>query len=150
MLPAMFRQIITIELDGLTAGDYLSCLRDPEPCALGHALRSVTVRAEPLGSTVEALLVWNHGAPGARAAAHAAGLPVVAEVVAIESREIEAVPAPEPHTERTRRVTVPAPRRDPRGPLARRLGALADRAAARLAATAHPAPRPQPLVLRWA
>ena len=76
----MPRQILTIQLDGLTAGDYLAHLRDPEPAALGHALRSIVLRAEPLGDVVQATLEWDGAAPAPRAAARAAGLPVVAEV----------------------------------------------------------------------
>jgi hypothetical protein len=87
----MPRQILTFELDGLTAGDYLAHVADPEPFALGNRLQSVTVRAEPLGDTVEAVLVWDGPVPAPCAAAQAAGLPWVAEVRALESRGTEGV-----------------------------------------------------------
>jgi hypothetical protein len=83
----MPRQIITIELDGLTAGDYLAHVCDPEPPALGHGLTSVALRADPFGSTIEAVLTWEDCVPVPRVAAPAAGLPLVAEVVAVESAE---------------------------------------------------------------
>ena len=79
----MPRQILTLRLDGITAADYLAHFRDPEPAALGHALRSVDVRAEPLGDTIEAVLVWEETVPAPCAAAQASGLPRVAEVVSI-------------------------------------------------------------------
>lgn len=83
----MLRQLLTIELDGLTAGDYLGHLSDPEPTALGHGLRSVAVRAEPLGTRVDVVLEWEAvAAPDACAAAQAAGLPFVGEAVSLESR----------------------------------------------------------------
>ena len=134
----MPRQILRIELDGLTAGDYLAHLRDPEPPALGFGLRSVAVRAEPRGDTVEATLVWNETAPAARLAAQGAGLPIVAEVVRVEATEVpdlEAKPAPAPAM---------APARKPG-----RLAAMTERAAQRLAAQARPATY-APQVLRWA
>jgi hypothetical protein len=129
----MPRQILTIELDGLLAGDYLAHLSDPEPAALGHGLRSVAVRAEPLGSTVEAVLAWDGPSPAPRVAARAAGLPLVAEVVSVTARELDAVPA-------ARRKEAHAPGR---------LSAFVDRAAAQLATQVRPAPA-QPLLLRWA
>ena len=84
----MPRQILTIELDGLTAADYLCHFSDPEPSALGHGLHSVAVRAEPLGTTVEVLLDWEAAAPEPCAAAQAAGLPQLAEAISLESRVI--------------------------------------------------------------
>jgi hypothetical protein len=35
---AMPLQILTLKLDGITAGDYLTWCRDPDPPALGLAL----------------------------------------------------------------------------------------------------------------
>lgn len=135
----MPRQIITIELAGLTAGDYVAHLRDPEPSALGHALRAVTVCAEPLGDIVQALLVWEGPAPAPRAAAIAAGLPLVAEVVRVDAVDAGELPAPLPAPARER-VEAPKPGR---------LAALVERAAARLAAQPRPATT-RPLVVRWA
>ena len=82
----MPRQLLTIELDGLTAGDYLCHFSDPDPAALGHGLRSVDVRAEPLGTTVEVLLEWEGAAPDPCHAAQAAGLPQVVEAISLTSR----------------------------------------------------------------
>ena len=81
-------QHLTLHLDGITAGDYLTWVRDPEPPALGATLGSITVRADPLGDTIEAALCWNRTPPAARAAALAAGLPPTPEVKAVAVREI--------------------------------------------------------------
>ncbi len=47
-------QILSLKLDGITASDYLTWCRDPEPPTLDFALRSVTVDADPLGDTITA------------------------------------------------------------------------------------------------
>ena len=73
-------QILSLKLDGITAGDYLTWCRDPEPPALDFALRSVSVDADPLGDTITAILDWNGPAPHPSAAATAAGLPLSAGV----------------------------------------------------------------------
>jgi len=72
----MSLQILTLKLDGITAGDYLTWCRDPDPPALDPALRSVRVNADPLGDTITAILDWDQPAPGPAAAAAAAGLPL--------------------------------------------------------------------------
>jgi hypothetical protein len=133
----MPRQILTIELAGLTAGDYLAHVRDPEPPALVHGLRSVTVRAQPLGDTVEATLVWEHAAPVPHVAARTAGLPLVAEVVRVESSEVRDHPAERPAAAR---AAAPRPGR---------IAALTERVAARIATQPRPASS-HPLVVRWA
>jgi hypothetical protein len=69
-------QILTLKLDGITAGDYLTWCRDPEPPALDFALRSVSIEADPLGDTITASLDWNQPLPATTAAATAAGLPL--------------------------------------------------------------------------
>jgi hypothetical protein len=69
-------QILTLKLDGITAGDYLTWCRDPEPPALDFALRSVSIEADPLGDTITAILDWNQPLPATTAAATAAGLPL--------------------------------------------------------------------------
>jgi hypothetical protein len=51
-------QLLTLILDGITADDYLSWVRDPEPAALGHALRQLHVRADRLGDRIELQLLW--------------------------------------------------------------------------------------------
>jgi len=77
-------QILTLKLDGITAGDYLTWCRDPDPPALDSALRSIRVDADPLGDTVTAILDWNPPVPAPvpapAAAAAAAGLPLLAGV----------------------------------------------------------------------
>jgi hypothetical protein len=73
----MPRQILTLKLDGITAGDYLTWCRDPDPPALGFALRSVHVDGDPLGDTITATLDWNQPPPPPPAAAAAAGLPLL-------------------------------------------------------------------------
>ncbi|HEX8120126.1 MAG TPA: hypothetical protein VF549_02565 [Solirubrobacteraceae bacterium] len=135
----MPRQLLTIELDGLTAGDYLAYVRDPEPRALGFGLRSVTVRAEPLGDTVEAILDWEDTIPAPCAAAEAAGLPRIAETTHLTSTEIHDMP----------KSSQPARRHSPAPAKPGRLSALTERVAQRLALQARPASF-QPAVLRWA
>jgi hypothetical protein len=76
----MTLQIVTLKLDGITAGDYLTWCRDPEPPALDFALRSISIDADPLGDTITAILDWNHALPAAPAAATAAGLPLSAGI----------------------------------------------------------------------
>src|SRR5437588_6993074 len=71
-------QILTLKLDGITAGDYLTWCRDPEPPALDFALRSISIDADPLGDTITAILDWNQAVPTAPAAA--AGLPLCAGI----------------------------------------------------------------------
>ena len=79
-------QILTLELDGLTAADYLAHVRDPEPPALDGRLASLDVHArDPLGDAVVAVLAWRDDEPpAADAAARAAGLVRTAEVVALQ------------------------------------------------------------------
>jgi hypothetical protein len=72
----MALQTLTLKLDGITAGDYLTWCRDPEPPALDFALRSISIEAEPLGDTITATLDWRHSPPPVAVAARAAGLPV--------------------------------------------------------------------------
>src|SRR5690348_7550539 len=69
-------QTLTLKLDGITAGDYLTWCRDPDPPALDWALRSVSIEADPLGDTITAILDWYQAPPPSRAAAGAAGLPL--------------------------------------------------------------------------
>jgi hypothetical protein len=73
-------QTLTLKLDGITAGDYLTWCRDPDPPALDFALRSICIDADPLGDTITAILDWNQPRPTASAAATAAGLPLSAGV----------------------------------------------------------------------
>lgn len=73
----MSPQVLTLKLDGITAGDYLAWCRDPDPPALGFALRSVHVDADPLGDTITATLDWTKSPPPPPAAATAAGLPLL-------------------------------------------------------------------------
>ncbi len=79
----MTLQCLTLTLDGITAGDYLQWVRDPEPPALGLGLSSIEVRGEPLGDTVLAALWWDVPPPAAVDAGPAAGFPLTPEVVAI-------------------------------------------------------------------
>jgi hypothetical protein len=73
-------QILTLKLDGITAGDYLTWCRDPDPPALDFALRSISIDADALGDTITAILDWNQALPPPSAAATAAGLPLPAGV----------------------------------------------------------------------
>lgn len=73
-------QTVTLKLDGITAGDYLTWCRDPDPPALDRGLRSIGIEADPLGDTITATLDWDASAPGPAVAAAAAGLPLGPEV----------------------------------------------------------------------
>ena len=61
-------QVLSLKLDGITAGDYLTWCRDPDPPALDHALASIRVNADPLGDTITAILDWNQPARAPAAA----------------------------------------------------------------------------------
>ncbi len=77
-------QSLVILLDGITAGDYLTWVQDPEPPALGRELRSIAVDADPLGQLINVDLVWDCPPPDPRRAAPAAGFvvsPGLAEVL---------------------------------------------------------------------
>jgi hypothetical protein len=76
----MSLQVLTLTLDGITAGDYLTWCRDPDPPALDLALRSISADADPLGDTITAILDWNQPPPSPAVAAAAAGLPLTAGV----------------------------------------------------------------------
>jgi hypothetical protein len=80
-------QVLTLTLDGITAGDYIDWVREPEPAALGRDLREVTVRADDVGDRVEAVLSWDGRPPAEGLAAQLAGLPLTPEVRAVEARE---------------------------------------------------------------
>jgi hypothetical protein len=74
-------------LDGITVGDYLAWVRDPEPPALGYELQSVGIHAAPLGAEIRIELAWTCPPPTApRAAAVAAGFPLIPEVVVVKQR----------------------------------------------------------------
>ena len=81
----MQQQQLTLTLDGITAGDYMTWVRDSEPPALGRELDSISVRGDALGDTLEASLSWNVAPPDATAAAATAGLPLTPEVVAVKA-----------------------------------------------------------------
>jgi hypothetical protein len=72
----MSLQLLTLKLDGITAGDYLTWCRDPDPPALDYGLCSIRVHADPLGDTITAILDSDQPAPAPAAAATAAGLPL--------------------------------------------------------------------------
>ena len=77
---------LVIRLDGITAGDYLAWVRDPEPPPLDRALRSVATSADPLGELVNVELVWAGQPPTTPSkAAVAAGFALTPEVVAVHS-----------------------------------------------------------------
>ncbi|MGO9907747.1 MAG: hypothetical protein ACLP4R_28905 [Solirubrobacteraceae bacterium] len=83
-------QSLMITLDGITAGDYLAWVRDPEPPALDHGLQSVAIRAEALGAVIRVELAWARRPPTtASAAAVAAGFPLIPEVVAVQQQRNE-------------------------------------------------------------
>jgi hypothetical protein len=80
-------QLLTLTLSGINAGDYMDWVRDPEPPALHLDLRSITVRGDPLGNTIEAVLSWRGSPPVPLVAAPLAGLPLTSDVIEVESHE---------------------------------------------------------------
>ena len=90
----MALQTLTLKLDGITAGDYLTWCRDPEPPALDFALRSISIQAEPLGDTITAILEWSHAPPPVALAASAAGLPLSTGTKIDEVRTNRSHPGP--------------------------------------------------------
>lgn len=80
-------QKLTLQLEEITAADYLQWVRDPDPPALDAGLASVRVEAAPLGDTVTAILDWAGPAPPAPRAAAAAGLPIGAGARIVASCE---------------------------------------------------------------
>ncbi|HET7378891.1 MAG TPA: hypothetical protein VFJ24_02500 [Gaiellales bacterium] len=51
-------QELTILLDGITAGDYLTWVRDPEPRALGRDLVAIATAADPVAARIDVHLIW--------------------------------------------------------------------------------------------
>jgi len=79
--PATDVQSLVIRLDGITAGDFLAWVWDPEPPALDHGLRSVAISAEPLGELINIELVWAGQPPtNPSTSAVAAGFALTPEV----------------------------------------------------------------------
>jgi hypothetical protein len=108
----MALQFLILTLDGITAGDYLAWVRDPEPPALGQDLRAVSVQEDPLSDTIEAVLAWRGAAPAPAVAASIAGLHRTPELIKVEA--VSRLPQPEDatahdataeHGQRTRRTT---------------------------------------------
>lgn len=81
----LFAQCLTMKLDGITAGDYLAWVRDPEPPALGRDLRSITVHADPLAAEIDLALGWDREPPPVSAALLAAGFPATPEVIGVDT-----------------------------------------------------------------
>jgi hypothetical protein len=83
---AVTHQRLIAGLDGITAGDYLTWVRDPEPAALDHGLRRVAISAEPLGELINIDLVWAGQPPKTPSTAAAtAGFRLIPEVAAVYS-----------------------------------------------------------------
>lgn len=79
-------QHLTLLLEGITVGDYLTWVHDPEPHALGRELRSLRIQPDPLGDRIDVLLSWSSDPPSARAAAAAAGFPPTPEIIELRTR----------------------------------------------------------------
>ncbi len=84
----MALQVLILTLDGITAGDYLAWVRDPEPPALGQELCQVSAHGDPLGDTVQAVLLWRGTAPTPSVAAQVAGLPLTPEMIGVQPRQL--------------------------------------------------------------
>jgi hypothetical protein len=92
-------QWLRLTLEGITAGDYLGWVRDPEPLALERDLRRVTARADPLGDRIEIELIWDREPPAPRLAVLAAGFPLIPEVIEVAEVAIGAKDPASPATE---------------------------------------------------
>jgi hypothetical protein len=77
-------QHLTILLDGITAGDYLTQVHDPEPNAQGWELLSLSTLADPFDDRIDVLLTWRSDPPPPRAAAAAAGFALTPEIVGVQ------------------------------------------------------------------
>ena len=86
-------QRLIFELDGITAGDDLAYVRNPDPPGLGTVLRSMAIHAEPLGDTIEFVLGWDGAAPAPAKAEILAALPMIPEIRRATCRGLEAVAA---------------------------------------------------------
>jgi hypothetical protein len=84
-------QRLTVTLEGITAGDYLCWVYDPEPRALGRELRSITVTADPLDDRITAELCWEHEPLEPCSAAVAAGFVLSPEVVRVVAEDADRV-----------------------------------------------------------
>ena len=84
IVPPMSLQLLTLHLDGITAADYVAHVCDPEPSS--PALRWVALRVhDGVGDVVEAAVSWDGEHPPAERAAMLAGLPITADVIAVEA-----------------------------------------------------------------
>ena len=80
-------QHITVQLDGITAGDYIAHQVDADPPLEASRLRAVTLDVtDPLGDSIRAVLRWDGRPPSAPAAATAAGFALTGDVVDVSSR----------------------------------------------------------------
>jgi hypothetical protein len=78
-------QHLTILLDGITAGDYLTWVHDPEPHTQGRGLRSFSTVADPLDDRIHVMLIWGSDPPPPRAAAIAAGFALTPEIMGVQA-----------------------------------------------------------------
>jgi hypothetical protein len=81
-------QEITLQLDGITAGDYVAHFVDADPPLAATGLRSVCIASEPLDDSVVAVLRWIGSPPDAPAALAAAGFHVTQDVARVSARVV--------------------------------------------------------------
>jgi hypothetical protein len=72
---------IELLLRGITAEDYLTWIRDPDPPSLDQELVSIAAGAQPFGDRIHVELCRRGPAPDPRTAATRAGFPLTPEVV---------------------------------------------------------------------
>jgi hypothetical protein len=82
---ALAKQHLTLVLEGITAGEDLTWMRDPDPHTLGRELRSIGVHTHPLDDRIDVLLHWNTNPPAPPAAAPAAGFHLTPEVIELHT-----------------------------------------------------------------
>jgi hypothetical protein len=79
-------QVITLDLDGITAEDYLAYFADADPPLEASRLVSVAAEPRPQSEMVVAVLRWDGTPPPARVAASAAGFQLTQDVVDVRGR----------------------------------------------------------------
>jgi hypothetical protein len=82
---ARTHQTLTLLLDGITAGDYLQWVRDPDPPNPKH-LTLIAARCATLGDRIQLELLVEGEPLSPSLAANAVGFPITADVAAVRGR----------------------------------------------------------------
>ncbi len=79
---------LTLWLEGITAGDYLQWIHDPDP-PNDADLELISVTAPSLGERIRVELLSAGNPPPPTTAAHVVGFPITPEVVRVQCRPIQ-------------------------------------------------------------